>query len=36
MGKIKLKELSTRAPEGLDKKETREKTEKLVAELDEL
>jgi PPK2 family polyphosphate:nucleotide phosphotransferase len=36
MGKIRLKELSTRAPEGLDKKETREKTEKLVAELDEL
>lgn len=36
MGKIKLKELSTRAPESLDKKETREKTEKLVAELDEL
>lgn len=36
MGKIKLKELSTRAPEGLDKKETREKTEKLVTELDEL
>lgn len=36
MGKIKLKELSTRAPEGLDKKETREKKEKLVAELDEL
>lgn len=36
MGKIVLKEISTRAPEGLDKKETREKTEKLVAELDEL
>ena len=36
MGKIVPKEISTRAPEGLDKKETREKTEKLVAELDEL
>ena len=36
MGKIRLKDLSTRAPEELDKKETREKTEKLVAELDEL
>ena len=36
MGKITLKDLSTRAPEELDKKETREKTEKLVAELDEL
>jgi PPK2 family polyphosphate:nucleotide phosphotransferase len=31
-----LKELSTKAPEGLDKKETKEETQRLLAELDEL
>lgn len=36
MGKIKLAELSTRAPKDLDKEETKAKTEKMVAELDEL
>ena len=36
MGKIKLKEISTRAPKELDKKETKEKTEKMLEELDEL
>ena len=32
----RLSELSTRAPKELDKKETKEETEKLLAELDEL
>ena len=36
MGKIKLSEISTRAPEAFDKKETKEKTNKIVEELDEL
>ncbi len=36
MGKQKLKEISTRAPERWDKKETREKLEVLLEELDEL
>jgi len=36
MGKIILKEIDTRAPKDLDKKETKEKTEKIIAELDEL
>jgi len=36
MGKIKLAGLSTRAPKDLDKEETKAKTEKMVAELDEL
>lgn len=36
MGKIKLKEIDTRAPEGWDKKETKEKLEELLQELDEL
>lgn len=33
---IRLKEISTRAPEGLDKKEIKEKTQQLLVELDEL
>lgn len=33
---IKLSEISTRAPKGLDKKETKKETEKLVARLGEL
>jgi PPK2 family polyphosphate:nucleotide phosphotransferase len=36
MGKIKLKEIDPRAPEGWDKKETKEKLEGLLQELDEL
>jgi PPK2 family polyphosphate:nucleotide phosphotransferase len=36
MGKIKLKEIDTRAPSGFDKKETRDKLEKILLELDEL
>ena len=36
MGKIKLKEISTRAPKDLDKEQTKEKTQKFLAELDEL
>lgn len=36
MGKIKLSELSTRAPKDLDKKEIKEKTETYLKELDEL
>jgi PPK2 family polyphosphate:nucleotide phosphotransferase len=36
MGKIKLKEISTRAPKDLDKDQTKEKTQKFLAELDEL
>ena len=36
MTAIKLKDISTRAPEGYDKKETKEKTAELLKELDEL
>ena len=36
MSKIKLSEISTRAPKDLDKAATKEKTEKIIAELDEL
>jgi len=36
MGKIRLADFSTRAPKDLDKKETKEKTEQILAELDEL
>lgn len=36
MGKIRLSEISTRAPKGLDKDEIKEKTQKMVAELDDL
>lgn len=36
MGKINLDKTSTRAPEKLDKKETKEKTEAIIAELDDL
>ena len=36
MGKIKLSELSTRAPEDLDKKEIKEKLKKILIEMDEL
>src|ERR1700733_5127857 len=36
MGKIKLKEIDTKAPKDLDKKETKDKLEKLLQELDEL
>jgi PPK2 family polyphosphate:nucleotide phosphotransferase len=36
MGKIKLKEIDTRAPENRDKKETKEKLEAVLQELDEL
>ncbi len=36
MGKIKLKEISTRAPKDLDKEITKEKTQKILQELDEL
>lgn len=36
MGKIRLSEISTRAPKDLDKKDIKEKTDKLVAELDAL
>lgn len=36
MGKIKLNETDTRAPKDLDKKETKEKTEKMLEELDAL
>jgi PPK2 family polyphosphate:nucleotide phosphotransferase len=36
MSKIKLSEIDTRAPKELDKKETKEKTEKLLTELDDL
>ncbi len=36
MGKIKLDEISARAPGDIDKKEIKEKTEKIIAELDEL
>src|SRR5258705_7813180 len=36
MAEIKLADISTRAPKELDKKETREKLEKILLELDEL
>ena len=36
MGKQKLKDISTRAPEGWDKKETKDKLEEVLQELDEL
>ncbi|HVT86326.1 MAG TPA: PPK2 family polyphosphate kinase [Chitinophagaceae bacterium] len=36
MGKIKLNEIDTRAPKDFDKKETKEKLEKMLTELDEL
>lgn len=36
MGKIKLSELSTRAPEDLDKKEIKQKLKKILIEMDEL
>src|SRR6266702_4802956 len=36
MGQYKLKEISTRAPEEWDKKETKEKLEAVLLELDEL
>jgi PPK2 family polyphosphate:nucleotide phosphotransferase len=36
MSKIKLSEISTRAPKDLDKAATKEKTEKIIGELDEL
>jgi PPK2 family polyphosphate:nucleotide phosphotransferase len=36
MGKIKLKDIDTRAPEKFDKKETREKLEGILQEMDEL
>src|SRR5436190_15948518 len=36
MGKIKLKDISTRAPEGWDKQETKEKLTGILQELDEL
>lgn len=36
MGKIKLKEIDTRAPKDWDKKEVKEKLEEVITELDEL
>jgi PPK2 family polyphosphate:nucleotide phosphotransferase len=36
MGKIKLNDISTKAPDGWDKKETKEKLEGVLQELDEL
>jgi PPK2 family polyphosphate:nucleotide phosphotransferase len=36
MKKIKLREIDTRAPHGWDKKETKEKLEGIITELDEL
>ena len=36
MAEIKLADISTRAPQELDKKETKEKLEKILVELDEL
>jgi PPK2 family polyphosphate:nucleotide phosphotransferase len=36
MKKIKLKEIDTRAPQGCDKKETKERLEEIITELDEL
>lgn len=36
MSSIRLKDINTRAPEGFDKKETKEKTAAIIEELDEL
>src|SRR6185436_2208820 len=36
MGTIRLKDISTRAPQEFDKKETKEKTAAILAKLDEL
>src|ERR1700741_4616872 len=36
MGKIKLSEISTRAPKDLDKEKTKKKTQDIIAELDDL
>ncbi len=36
MNKIKLKEISTRAPKDLDKESTKQKTQKILEELDDL
>jgi len=36
MGKIRLKDIDTRAPKEFDKQETKEKLEKVIQELDEL
>ena len=36
MGRIKLSDINTRAPKELDKKETKERSEKLIEELSEL
>jgi polyphosphate kinase 2 (PPK2 family) len=36
MGKIRLKDIDTRAPKGWDKEETKEKLAHLLQELDEL
>jgi len=36
MGKIKLSELSTRAPKDMNKEETKEKTRRILLEMDEL
>lgn len=36
MGTIKLKDIDTRAPEGMDKEATKEQTKKILEELDEL
>ncbi|HEV9036559.1 MAG TPA: polyphosphate kinase, partial [Puia sp.] len=36
MGKIKLGDIDTRAPKGLDKQETKDKLVKILEELDEL
>ena len=36
MSKIKLKDIDTRAPKDLDKEKTRQKTQKILEELDEL
>ena len=36
MAAIKLADISTRAPKELDKKETKEKLENILVELDEL
>lgn len=36
MGKIKLKDIDTRAPEGFGKDDTKEKTQRILAELDDL
>ncbi|MFT3826822.1 MAG: polyphosphate kinase [Chitinophagaceae bacterium] len=36
MGKVKLSEISTRAPEGMDKQATKDTTQRLLSELNEL